>query len=80
MSATVGSRSGDSRQGALPKKKPTRTAPSTSSGKTYAYKGKKVSVLSARCADGKLHAFASSIFADGTKASTGIIRTCTAKG
>lgn len=49
-------------------------------GKTYTYKGKKVSVLSARCADGKLQAFASSIFADGTKASAGIIRTCTTKG
>jgi hypothetical protein len=49
-------------------------------GKTYTYKGKKVSVLSARCADGKLQAFASSIFADGTKASAGIIRTCTSKG
>jgi hypothetical protein len=49
-------------------------------GKTYTYKGKKVSVLSARCADGKLQAFASAIFDDGTKASAGIIRTCTAKG
>lgn len=49
-------------------------------GKTYTYKGKKVSVLSARCADGKLQAFASAIFADGTKASAGIIRTCTSKG
>jgi hypothetical protein len=49
-------------------------------GKTYTYKGKKVSVLSAKCADGKLQAFASSIFADGTKASAGIIRTCTSKG
>lgn len=42
-------------------------------GKTYTYKGKKVSVLSARCTDGKLQAFASSIFADGTKASAGIV-------
>jgi hypothetical protein len=49
-------------------------------GKTYTYKGKKVSVLSARCADGKLQAFASAIFADATKASAGIIRTCTSKG
>lgn len=49
-------------------------------GKTYTYKGKKVSVLSAKCADGKLQAFASAIFADGTKASAGIIRTCTSKG
>ncbi len=49
-------------------------------GKTYTYKGKKVSVLSARCADGKLQAFASAIFGDGTKASAGIIRTCRSKG
>jgi len=49
-------------------------------GKTYTYKGKKVSVLSAKCTDGKLQAFASAIFADGTKASAGIIRTCTPQG
>jgi hypothetical protein len=49
-------------------------------GKTYTYKGKKVSVLSARCSDGKLQAFATSLFSDGTKASAGIIRTCTSKG
>ncbi|HEX6780997.1 MAG TPA: hypothetical protein VF125_03095 [Solirubrobacterales bacterium] len=49
-------------------------------GRTYTYKGRKVSVLSARCADGKLQAFAAAVFADGTKASAGIIRTCTSKG
>jgi len=49
-------------------------------GKTYTYRGKKVSVLSAKCADGKLQAYASALFDDGTKASAGIIRTCTAKG
>ena len=49
-------------------------------GKTYTYKGKKVSVLSARCTDGKLQARASAIFDDGTKASAGIVRTCTPKG
>jgi hypothetical protein len=49
-------------------------------GKRYTYKGRKVSVLSARCTDGKLQAFASAIFADGTKASAGIIRTCTPMG
>lgn len=49
-------------------------------GKTYTYKGKKVSVLSARCTDGKLQAFATSVFADGTKASAGIVRTCRSKG
>jgi hypothetical protein len=49
-------------------------------GKTYAYKGKKMSVLSAKCSDGKLQAHATSVFADGTKASAGLVRTCTSKG
>jgi hypothetical protein len=49
-------------------------------GKTYSYKGKKMSVLSAKCSDGKLQAHATSVFADGTKASAGIIRTCSPKG
>ena len=49
-------------------------------GKTYTYKGKKVSVLSAKCTDGKLQAKATAAFLDGTKASAGIIRTCTSKG
>ena len=49
-------------------------------GKTFTYKGKKVSVLSAKCTDGKLQAHATSVFADGTKASAGIVRTCTSKG
>jgi hypothetical protein len=49
-------------------------------GKTYTYKGKKMSVLSAKCTDGKLQALARSVFADGTEASATIIRTCTPKG
>jgi len=49
-------------------------------GKIYTYKGKKVSVLSAKCSDGKLQAHATSLFADGTKASASIIRVCTPKG
>lgn len=49
-------------------------------GKRYTYKGKKVSVLSAKCTDGKLQAKASAIFDDGTKASAGIVRTCTPTG
>jgi len=49
-------------------------------GKTFTYKGKKVSVLSAKCTDGKLQAHATSVFADGTKASAGIVRTCQSKG
>jgi hypothetical protein len=48
--------------------------------KKYTYKGKKVSVLSAKCPDGKLQAQATAIFSDGTKASAGIVRTCTGKG
>lgn len=45
--------------------------------KKYTYKGKKMSVLSAKCPDGKLQAHATSVFADGTKAAATIIRTCT---
>jgi hypothetical protein len=47
--------------------------------KKFTYKGKKVSVLTAKCADGKLQAHATAVFADGTKASTEFIRTCTGK-
>jgi hypothetical protein len=49
-------------------------------GKKYTYKGHKVSVLSARCKDGKLQARATAVFSDGTRASAGIIRTCRSKG
>lgn len=45
--------------------------------KKYTYKGKKMSVLTAKCPDGKLQAHATAILADGTKAATTIIRTCT---
>lgn len=45
--------------------------------KKYTYKGKKVSVLTAKCPDGKLEAHATAVFSDGTKASAGIVRTCT---
>jgi hypothetical protein len=48
--------------------------------KKYTYKGKKVSVLSAKCTDGKLAAHATAILSDGTKASAEIIRPCTPKG
>jgi hypothetical protein len=48
--------------------------------KKYTYKGKKVSVLSAKCPDGKLQAHATAIFADATRASAEVIRTCTGKG
>jgi hypothetical protein len=46
----------------------------------YRYKGRKVSVLSARCRDGKLQAKATAKFSDGTKASAGIIRACKSRG
>lgn len=45
--------------------------------KRYTYKGKKMSVLTAKCPDGKLQAHATAVFADGTKAAATIIRTCT---
>ncbi|HEY0317019.1 MAG TPA: hypothetical protein VGC49_01860 [Solirubrobacterales bacterium] len=48
--------------------------------KKYTYKGKKMSVLSAKCADGKLQAHGTAVFSDGTRASAEIIRTCTGKG
>jgi hypothetical protein len=48
--------------------------------KKFTYKGKKVSVISAKCPDGKLQAHATAVFADGTRASTEIIRSCTGKG
>lgn len=48
--------------------------------KKYTYKGKKVSVLSAKCTDGKLEAQGEAIFSDGTKAKAAIVRTCTPKG
>ncbi len=49
-------------------------------GKTYTYKGKKVSILSAKCPDGKLQAHALAKFADNTQISTEFVRPCTGKG
>jgi hypothetical protein len=48
--------------------------------KRYTYKGKKMSILSAKCPDGKLQANGTAKFSDGTTASAGIVRTCTGKG
>ncbi|HET7443053.1 MAG TPA: hypothetical protein VFJ57_00185 [Solirubrobacterales bacterium] len=48
--------------------------------KKYTYQGKKVSVLSAKCPDGKLQAHATGVFTDGTRISTEFVRTCTGKG
>jgi hypothetical protein len=48
-------------------------------GKQYTFRGKRLSILSAKCSDGKLQAHAEAIFADGTDAATDILRTCTAQ-
>lgn len=48
--------------------------------KKFTYKGKKASVLSAKCPDGKLQAHATAVFVDGTRASAEVIRACTGKG
>jgi hypothetical protein len=45
--------------------------------KKFTYKGKKVSVLSAKCPDGRLQARATTKFADGTKGSIEFVRPCT---
>ena len=55
------------------------TAFSLKIDKKYTYQGKKVSVLSAKCPDGKLMAHAVALFADGTKAATDFVRACTGK-
>jgi hypothetical protein len=47
--------------------------------KKYTYKGKKVSVLTAKCPDGKLQAHATGIFSDGTKTEADFVRPCTGK-
>jgi hypothetical protein len=47
--------------------------------KTFSLTINKKGVLMAKCPDGKLQAHATSIFADGTKASAGIVRTCKGK-
>ncbi len=48
--------------------------------KKFNYKGKKVSVLTAKCPDGKLQAHAVAVFSDGTKAATDFVKPCTGKG
>ena len=54
-----------------------KIAGGSGSVKTFDLKINKKGVLTAKCPDGKLQAKASAIFSDGTKASAGIIRTCT---
>jgi len=47
--------------------------------KKYSYKGKRISVLTAKCPDGKLQAKGQAKFSDGTVANAEVIRTCTPK-
>ncbi len=47
--------------------------------KKYTYKGKKMSVLTAKCTDGRLQGTAEATFDDGTKATTDVVSTCTSK-
>jgi hypothetical protein len=47
--------------------------------KKYNYKGKKVSVLTAKCTDGKLQAKGQAKFSDGTVANAEVIRVCNSK-
>lgn len=56
------------------------TSFSLSVDKKFIYRGKKVSVLTAKCPDGKLVAQGEAFFSDGTKAKAGVVRTCTPKG
>jgi hypothetical protein len=54
-----------------------KIAGGSGSVKTFNLKINKKGVLTAKCPDGKLQAKATAKFSDGTKASAGIIRTCT---
>jgi hypothetical protein len=47
--------------------------------KKYTYKGKKLSILSAKCPDGKLQAHATAVFRDNTRLSAEVIRSCHGK-
>jgi len=53
---------------------------SLSISKKFNYKGKKHSVLSAKCTDGHLDAQGEAVFADGTRAKGAVTRPCTPKG
>lgn len=48
--------------------------------KKWSYKGRTVSLISAKCPDGRLQANVEANFADGTTANATVIRTCTPKG
>jgi hypothetical protein len=47
--------------------------------KKFTYKGKKVSVLSAKCVGGKITADVTAVFRDGSKLQADVLRTCTSK-
>jgi hypothetical protein len=47
--------------------------------KKFTYKGKKVSVLSAKCIGGKITADVTAVFRDGSKLQADVLRTCTSK-
>jgi len=47
--------------------------------KKFNFRGKRQSVLTAKCPDGKLQAHATAVFSDGTRASTEFVRPCRGK-
>jgi len=49
-------------------------------GRTFTYKGKKQSYLLAKCPDGHLNAKGTGVFADGTRLTGSVVRSCTPKG
>jgi hypothetical protein len=48
--------------------------------KKYTFKGKKMSILSAKCPDGKLQAHGTAVFKDGTRLSADFVKPCTGRG
>jgi hypothetical protein len=48
--------------------------------KKYTFKGKKMSILSAKCPDGKLEAHGTAVFKDGTRLSADFVKPCTGRG
>lgn len=55
------------------------TAFSSTINKKFSYKGKKVSVLTLKCTDGKILARGEALFSDGTHLKAEVVRTCTPK-
>ena len=47
--------------------------------KKFTYKGKKVSVLSAKCVGGKISADVTAVFRDNSKLKANVVRVCTPK-